>query len=91
MQNSHFLPDKLDKPIFHKNLDTLFSTFPYIHVNNMLLVDDMPYKSMFNNSYNAIFVKSFDDLRKEDQYLLGFVLLYKWKVISPPDMMFPPL
>jgi hypothetical protein len=51
--------------------------FLYIHVSNMLLVDDMPYKSMFNDSYSAIFVESFDDLPRQDQYLLGFVLFYK--------------
>jgi hypothetical protein len=36
----------------------------------------MPYKSMFNNLYNAVFLESFDGLRGEDQYLLGFVFPY---------------
>jgi hypothetical protein len=90
MQNSHLLLDKLDKLIFHKNLDIFFFTFPYIHVGNMF-VGDMPYKSMFNDMYNAIFVESFDDLNREDQYSLGFVFLYNWKVFIHLDMMFPPL
>jgi hypothetical protein len=39
------LPNKLDKPIFHKNLDVLFFAYPYTHVGNTLLVDNMPYKT----------------------------------------------
>jgi hypothetical protein len=61
MQNPHFLPDKRDKSIFHKDLDILFSTYFYTHVGNTLLIDDMPYKSMFNGPYNAIFLESFDN------------------------------
>jgi hypothetical protein len=76
MQNSHFLPNKLDKPIFHKNLDTLFSIYPYTHVGNTLLIDNTPYKNMFNGPYNAIFLDSFDNRCGEDHYLLGFILPY---------------
>jgi len=46
MENPHFLFDKPNKPIFYKNFDSFFSTFFYTHVVNMLLVDDMPYKTM---------------------------------------------
>ncbi len=81
--NLHFLLDKLDKLIFHKSLDIFFFTFPYIHVGNMLFVDDMPYKNMFKNMYSVIIVEFFDDLCKEDQYLLGFALPYNWKVLIP--------
>jgi hypothetical protein len=42
----------------------------------MLLVDDMPYKSMFNNPYNVSFLESFNDVRGEDQYVLGSIFLY---------------
>ncbi len=42
----------------------------------MLLINNMPYKSMFNDSYNAIFLESFDNTCGEDQYLLGFVFPY---------------
>jgi hypothetical protein len=38
----------------------------------MLLVDNMPYKSMYNGPYNANFLQSLDNLCGEDQYLLGF-------------------
>jgi hypothetical protein len=70
------LPNQLDKPIFHKNLDVFFSTYPYTHAGNMLLIDDNPYKSMFNGLYSAIFLESFDGHCGEDQYLLGYVLFY---------------
>jgi hypothetical protein len=58
MQNPHFLLDKPNKPIFDKNFDGFIFTFLYTHIGNMLLVDDTPYKNMFNNSYNAIFLES---------------------------------
>jgi hypothetical protein len=63
MQNLHFLLDKLDKSIFCKNLNIFFSTFPYTHVGNTLLIDDVPYKIMFNGSYSAIFLESFGNVR----------------------------
>jgi len=76
MRNLHFLLDKPNKPVFHKNLDIFFSTFPYIHTSNMLFIDDAPYKTMFNNLYSAIFFKSFHSLCGEDQCLLGSILPY---------------
>jgi hypothetical protein len=76
MWNPHFLLDKPNKPIFHKNLDVFFSTFPYTRTGNTLLIDDAPYKSKFNNIYNSIFLKSFDGLHGEDQCLLRYVLSY---------------
>jgi hypothetical protein len=76
MQNLHLLLDKSNKLIFHKNLDIFVSTFPYIHIGNTLLIDDTPYKSIFNSSYSAIFLESFDGIHGEDQNLLGFVLPY---------------
>ncbi len=51
--------------------------YPYTHVGNTLPVNNAPYKSMFNEPYNAIFLESsFDDLHGEDNYLLGHVHLY---------------
>jgi len=76
MWNLHFLSDKLDKLIFHKNLDIFFSMFPYIHVGNTLLLDNTPYKSMFNCSYHAIFLELFNSFHGDNQYLLGFILPY---------------
>jgi hypothetical protein len=90
MQNPHFQPDKLNKPIFHKNLDIFFSTFPYIHVGNMLFIDNAPYKSVFNGLYSAIFLESFDNIRGEDRYLLGSILPYL-EIFIRLDMVFPPL
>jgi hypothetical protein len=63
-------------PIFHVNLDVFFLMFPYTYTSNTLLVDNMPYKNIFNGPYNAIFLESFDNLCGEDQYLLGFLLPY---------------
>jgi len=57
MRNPHFLLDKHDKPIFHKNLDIFTSKFPYAHASNTLLVDDTPYENMFNDSYSAILLE----------------------------------
>lgn len=66
---------KPDKPI--NNLDIFFSMYPYTYVGNTLLVNNAPYKSMFNELYNAIFLEfNFDDLHGEDNYLLGHVLPY---------------
>ncbi len=55
IQNTHFLLDKLDMPIFHKNLDIFFSMYLYIHIGNMLFINDMPYNSLFNKPFGAIF------------------------------------
>jgi hypothetical protein len=76
MWNLYSLLDNPNKPIFHKNLNVFFSTFPYTHAGNTLLINDAPYKSMFNNLYSATFLESFDGLHGEDQCLLGFVLPY---------------
>jgi len=76
MRNLHFLLDEPNKPMIHKNLDIFFSMFPYTHTSNMLFIHDAPYKNMFNNLYSAIFFKSFDGLRGEDQCLLGSILPY---------------
>jgi hypothetical protein len=89
MRNLHFLLDEPNKPMIHKNLDIFFSMFPYTHTSNMLFIHDAPYKNMFNNLYSAIFFKSFDGLRGEDQCLLGSIL--PWKILIHLDMMFPPL
>ncbi len=56
----------------------------------MLLVDDMLYKNMFNDSYNANFLESFDNLHGDDHYLLGLFSLI-WKIFIPLDTMFPHL
>lgn len=72
----HFLNFNLEKRIFHKNLSFLFSKHSYVHVGNTLLVDDTPYKSLFNGPFNAIYVKSFEKFGRDDNYLLGTILPY---------------
>jgi hypothetical protein len=41
-----------------------------------LFIDNMPYKSMLNDPYSAIFLESFNGLHGEDQYLLGSIFRY---------------
>ncbi len=51
--------------------------YPYTYVGNTLLVNNAPYKNMFNELYNAIFLEfNFDGHCGEDNYLLGHVLPY---------------
>jgi len=74
MQTSHFLPNKPNKPNFYKNLNILFSKYPYNHFGNMLFIDDTPCKIMFNGLYSAIFLEFFDDLHGHNHYLLGTII-----------------
>jgi hypothetical protein len=75
-KNEHFLPKKLDKPIFLKNLDNFFYMFPISNYGNTLLVDDMLHKNMFNPLFNAIFLQTLYSSKVDDNYLLGIVLPY---------------
>jgi len=71
MKNPHFLPNKPNKPNFHKNLNVFFSKYPHIHIGNMLFINDTPCKIMFNRPYSAIFLEFFDSLHRHNHYLLG--------------------
>jgi hypothetical protein len=75
-KNDHFFPSHHEKPIFHKNLDVLFSKFPNTHVGNTLLVDDTPYKSIFNDSCSGIFLELFEGACSDGDYLFSIVLPY---------------
>jgi hypothetical protein len=46
------------------------------HVGNNLLVDDTPYKSIFNDSCSAIFLESFEAIGSDGDYLFSIVLSY---------------
>jgi hypothetical protein len=74
-QNDHFLLANHEKPVFHKNLDVFFSKYLGTHHGNTLLVDDISYKSMFNESFNAIFVKTFDTSNRDPNDYLTFTIL----------------
>jgi len=50
----------LNKPIFQKTFDVLLFKYHGIHVCNMLFVDNTPYKILFNEPFNVIFLQSFD-------------------------------
>jgi len=51
MKNVHSLSINPNKPIFHKNINDFFSKYHDTHFGNTLLVDDTPYKSMFNEPF----------------------------------------
>jgi hypothetical protein len=74
-KNDHFLPNHLEKPIFHKKLDVFFSKFPNTHVGNTLLVDDTPYKFIFNDLCSAIFLELFEGVHSDGDYLFSTVIL----------------
>jgi hypothetical protein len=87
-KNTHFLNSNPKKPIFHNNLSFLFSKYSYAHVGNTLLVDDTPYTSLFNGSFNVICVETFEKSRRDDNYLLGTVFTYMeififWNLVFP--------
>ncbi len=65
-----------DKVIYHKNLFDFFPRYLNIHLGNTLLVDDMPYRTCLNPPSNAIFVESYKDLPKENNYFTKTFLLY---------------
>ncbi len=51
----HFLFNKPNKPIFHKNLLDFFVQFLTRTFENTLLINDTPQKNLFNPPFNAIF------------------------------------
>ncbi len=69
-KNEHFLPEK------PKNQMTFFGVFPSTKYENTLLVNDMPYKSLFNLPFNAIFLETFYKSQVDGDYLLKTVFLY---------------
>ncbi len=75
-RNEHFLLEKPNKHVLHKNLDNFFHMFPGTNYGNTLLIDDMPHKSMFNPPFSAIFLHTFYSSRTNNNYLLKIVLSY---------------
>jgi len=75
-KNDHFSPHHPKKPIFHKNLDVFFSKFPNTHVGNTLLVDDTPYKSIFNDLCTGILLELFEGACNDGDYLFSTVFPY---------------
>jgi hypothetical protein len=53
-RNEHFLPKRLEKLVFYKNLDNFFHMFLSTNYGNTLLVHDTPHKNMFNPPFSAI-------------------------------------
>jgi hypothetical protein len=76
-KNDHFLPTNPEKPIFHENLYVFFSRFLDTHARNILLIDDMPCKSLFKDLCSVIFFELFEGShRNHGNYLLYIVLPY---------------
>jgi hypothetical protein len=76
LKNDHFLFEKLDKLIFHKNVENFFHLFPGTSFENTLLVDDTPPKGMFNPCFNVIFFDTFCGSNTNSNYLFGMVFPY---------------
>ncbi len=70
------MPKKFDKLVFHKNLKEFFRLFPGTTFENVLLLDDMFHKNMFNPLYSAIFFKTFYGFQTNSNHLLDIVILY---------------
>jgi len=50
--------------------------YPSTHLGNTLLVDDTPYRTYQNPPFNVIFIEYYEDVPKEDNYLLKTFLPY---------------
>ncbi len=75
-KNDHFLSEKSNKLVFHKNLKDFFCLFPSRTFENTLLVDDTLQKNMFNPPCNAIFFETFYRSPIENNFLFGIVFPY---------------
>ncbi len=56
--------------------ETNFSKFLDTHAGHILLVDDTPYKYIFNDSCSLIFLESFEGVSSNGDYLLSTILAY---------------
>ncbi len=75
-RNDHFLPEKPNKLVFHKNLFKFFAQFASTTFENILLIDNMPHKSLFNPPFTAIFFLAFYRSHNDVNYLLQTIILY---------------
>jgi len=62
------------KIIYHQNFFYLFRRYLNTHLGNTLLIDNMPYRTCQNPPLNVIFVKSYEDVKEEDNYFMGTFL-----------------
>jgi hypothetical protein len=65
-----------DKTIGDKKLFDFFPKYPSTHLGNTLLVDDTPHKTCLNPPFNVIYVKSYEDMPKEENYFMKTLLMY---------------
>ncbi len=71
MDNNHFHHPICDTKIYHKNHFDIFPKYHSAHLGNTLLVEDMLHITCQNPSFNVIFIEFYEDMLKEDSYLLG--------------------
>lgn len=64
----------LNKPVFLKNLRTVWARHPSFDASNTILVDDCRYKSLKNNYENCLAIRSYDPLVVDKDY--PFYLLH---------------
>ena len=64
----HVANDVLEKPVFLKNLRTIWARHPRFDASNTILVDDCRYKSLKNNYENCLAIRSYDPLVVEEAY-----------------------
>jgi hypothetical protein len=65
-----------------------------MHVSDTLFINDMPYKSLFNGLFNAIFLESFVSFCGDDHLNLLKTILHYLETLhffGTPDMVFPHL
>ncbi len=74
--NDHFLLEKPNKHVFHKNLKDFFHFLPSMPFENTSLVDNTSHKNMFNPPCSAIFFKTFYRFHIDGNYLFHIVLPY---------------
>ena len=92
--NLHYVLDRGDKPIpfFVKSLDRMFLAFDNYTKDNVILINDSPYKAILNNISLTFFPPSFDPFKSDKdpfpfhflQRYLGDVLKME-KIISLPE------
>jgi hypothetical protein len=74
--NDHFLLEKSDKSIFHKNLLDSFVQFHGTTFENTFLIDHTPHKCLFDRPFSAIFFETFYGSHNDVNYLLQTILPY---------------
>ena len=80
---NHSIPfGNSEKPLFTKNLRTLFLEYPEYNNFNVILVDDSPYKTSLNGFYSSLYVPSFKIGQDDHDFLLNDLMPYVTELAS---------